>query len=280
MKQRRAFTLIELLVVIAIIAILAAILFPVFAQAKLAAKKAASLSNTKQLGLGNLMYSSDFDDLFVAQGEPGPANGWGWNMTWIMHTLPYMKNYGILLDPTDSIKAKDGTGPKFSYVANGIFAGKCTPSWGGWNMVGVIQSNRSWVNNYTTAVSQTQIPLVAETILFATRYNVHPTSWMYSGGIEGSFSPWASVLMMSDGVDNGVSLPGQKNGPWTKPVADYDGVIVNVYGGQSPFTFTDGHSKSMKPTATVDMAKGITNNNAGGCVEAGYWKMWDATRTQ
>lgn len=280
MKQRRAFTLIELLVVIAIIAILAAILFPVFAQAKLAAKKAASLSNTKQLGLGSIMYSADNDDMFVAQGEPGPGNGWGWNMTWIMHTLPYMKNYGILLDPTDSIKAKDGTGPKFSYVANGIFAGDCQPSWAGWNMIGVIQSNRSWVNNYNSAVSQTQIPLVADTILFATRYNVHPTSWMYSGGIEGSFSPWASVLMMSDGVDNGVSLPGQKNGPWTAPVSNYDGVIVNVYGGQSPFAFTDGHAKSMKPTATVDMAKGITNNNAGGCVEAGYWKMWDATRTQ
>ena len=55
MKTRTAFTLIELLVVIAIIAILAAILFPVFAQAKLAAKKTASLSNIKQLGLAGLM---------------------------------------------------------------------------------------------------------------------------------------------------------------------------------------------------------------------------------
>src|ERR1700678_1553068 len=63
MKNRSAFTLIELLVVIAIIAILAAILFPVFAQAKLAAKKIASLSNVKQLDLGILMYSNDHDDV-------------------------------------------------------------------------------------------------------------------------------------------------------------------------------------------------------------------------
>ena len=60
----RAFTLIELLVVIAIIAILAAILFPVFAQAKEAAKKTSSLSNGKQQGLCMLVYTADYDDLF------------------------------------------------------------------------------------------------------------------------------------------------------------------------------------------------------------------------
>lgn len=62
--MKRAFTLIELLVVIAIIAILAAILYPVFAQAKLAAKKSRALSQMKQLGLAVYMYSSDYDDFF------------------------------------------------------------------------------------------------------------------------------------------------------------------------------------------------------------------------
>jgi prepilin-type N-terminal cleavage/methylation domain-containing protein len=65
--MKRAFTLIELLVVIAIIAILAAILFPVFAQAKTSAKKAVSISNQKQIGLGLMMYSTDFDDLYPRQ---------------------------------------------------------------------------------------------------------------------------------------------------------------------------------------------------------------------
>ncbi|HTQ10447.1 MAG TPA: prepilin-type N-terminal cleavage/methylation domain-containing protein, partial [Fimbriimonadaceae bacterium] len=62
--MKHAFTLIELLVVIAIIAILAAILFPVFAQAKAAAKKTADLSNNKQLNLAVIMYMGDVDDCF------------------------------------------------------------------------------------------------------------------------------------------------------------------------------------------------------------------------
>jgi prepilin-type N-terminal cleavage/methylation domain-containing protein len=65
--MKKAFTLIELLVVIAIIAILAAILFPVFAQAKLAAKKAVSISNQKQIALGLIMYAGDSDDVYPRQ---------------------------------------------------------------------------------------------------------------------------------------------------------------------------------------------------------------------
>ena len=62
LSLKRAFTLIELLVVIAIIAILAAILFPVFAQAKAAAKKTVCVSNVKQVSLANIMYSGDYDE--------------------------------------------------------------------------------------------------------------------------------------------------------------------------------------------------------------------------
>jgi prepilin-type N-terminal cleavage/methylation domain-containing protein len=75
---RKGFTLIELLVVIAIIAILAAILFPVFAQAKLAAKKASDLSNLKQIGLSSIMYINDYDDTYYPHRincyEPGTVS--------------------------------------------------------------------------------------------------------------------------------------------------------------------------------------------------------------
>src|SRR5579862_7266477 len=63
-RKARAFTLIELLVVIAIIAILAAILFPVFARAREAARKTACLSNMKQLGLASQMYKQDYDETY------------------------------------------------------------------------------------------------------------------------------------------------------------------------------------------------------------------------
>ncbi|CAN5419418.1 hypothetical protein BH11ARM2_BH11ARM2_36980 [soil metagenome] len=85
--MKRAFTLIELLVVIAIIAILAAILFPVFAQAKAAAKKTACLSNAKQIVIGTMIYSSDNEDKFPSIYD-GPNNGGDP----IYVTYPYVKN--------------------------------------------------------------------------------------------------------------------------------------------------------------------------------------------
>jgi prepilin-type N-terminal cleavage/methylation domain-containing protein len=100
MARRNAFTLIELLVVIAIIAILAAILFPVFAQAKESAKDTANLSNQKQTGLAILMYSADFEDTFplCQRYEPSVAALFGLS-TWQIETQPYIKNWGILQHP-------------------------------------------------------------------------------------------------------------------------------------------------------------------------------------
>jgi prepilin-type N-terminal cleavage/methylation domain-containing protein/prepilin-type processing-associated H-X9-DG protein len=87
----RAFTLIELLVVIAIIAILAAILFPVFAQAKTAAKKTGCLNNLKQIGTGLMMYMSDNDDMFPRGTYRRPDFGSA-RFTWREATHPYIKS--------------------------------------------------------------------------------------------------------------------------------------------------------------------------------------------
>lgn len=92
----RAFTLIELLVVIAIIAILAAILFPVFAQAKAAAKRTSDLSNVKQLALGVMMYMNDSDDMTpLFRVVENGGDWWTAKMTgWKDFTSPYIKNGG------------------------------------------------------------------------------------------------------------------------------------------------------------------------------------------
>jgi len=95
MKQTKAFTLIELLVVIAIIAILAAILFPVFAQAKAAAKKTAAMSNAKQIGISMKMYNGDYDD----------ANVYAW-WDWNVPLAPYTKNWDIFIDPATGANKK------------------------------------------------------------------------------------------------------------------------------------------------------------------------------
>src|SRR5688572_4048061 len=87
----RAFTLIELLVVIAIIAILAAILFPVFAQAKVAAKKTQALSNLKQLGTATYLYMNDWD---------GVVNRKWWDIH--VDLLPYTKSIDIFTDPAST----------------------------------------------------------------------------------------------------------------------------------------------------------------------------------
>src|SRR5665213_1145935 len=92
-----AFTLIELLVVIAIIAILAAILFPVFARAKAAAKDTVDLSNANQIGLAYKLYNIDSDDtmpIFYAYNSSPPAGHPGHKGTELL-LLPYTKNQGV-----------------------------------------------------------------------------------------------------------------------------------------------------------------------------------------
>lgn len=114
MKRKRGFTLIELLVVIAIIAILAAILFPVFAKAREAARKSSCISNMKQIGLGMLMYAQDYDEKFPAgknNCSHGPFDSWNqagmgiddfhMQAQWFAYVVqPYIKNQGVFKCPS------------------------------------------------------------------------------------------------------------------------------------------------------------------------------------
>lgn len=151
------FTLIELLVVIAIIAILAAILFPVFAQAKVAAKKASSISNLKQMGTAANIYLADYDDVFmITYGRDNVFGGYTWNTlipvpaTWptglsqddinrnsahfANNMQPYMKNLDILACPgtggfsaggtyVPAVAAQPTGLKKISYTYNGLLNG-------------------------------------------------------------------------------------------------------------------------------------------------------------
>jgi len=105
-KRFRGFTLIELLVVIAIIAILAAILFPVFAQAREKARQATCISNFKEIGLGMMMYVQDYDEFYMAgQREipPYTGNNQAHTLDWTYEIGPYIKNgsLGSLVQSSD-----------------------------------------------------------------------------------------------------------------------------------------------------------------------------------
>ncbi|MFO7947123.1 MAG: DUF1559 domain-containing protein [Armatimonadota bacterium] len=94
--MRKGFTLIELLVVIAIIAILAAILFPVFARAREKARQTSCLSNVKQIALGVMMYAQDYDETLCGLSNASPAA----NNQWFEVLQPYIKNKAILVCPS------------------------------------------------------------------------------------------------------------------------------------------------------------------------------------
>ena len=134
--MRRGFTLIELLVVIAIIAILAAILFPVFARAREKARQASCSSNMKQIGLAFLMYAQDYDERFpqLRQGNchnpagrrVNHANGQQCNY-WIECVAPYVKNDQLFLCPSNSDRGYNGdwqdTSLRHGYAQNAYLCG-------------------------------------------------------------------------------------------------------------------------------------------------------------
>jgi prepilin-type N-terminal cleavage/methylation domain-containing protein/prepilin-type processing-associated H-X9-DG protein len=121
--RRNGFTLIELLVVIAIIAILAAILFPVFAKAREKARSASCLSNFKQMCAAAKQYTSDYDEDWVPDlwSDWGPT---GW-VTWMEMNNPYIKNKDIFLCPSASTAPAD-----YGYTGDANWSWSyCWPGW-------------------------------------------------------------------------------------------------------------------------------------------------------
>ena len=280
--KRRGFTLIELLVVIAIIAILAAILFPVFAQAKAAAKKTVDLSNLKQQTLAIIMYEADVDDVIPFGLD---AN---WQAAWPLLVSPYVKNgalgakdfgktAGLFRSPFDT-SAAAGTGidpvalalgTTISYGANGYF--DCNA---GCVLHGLFTPMaQGWIAPDTK--SSTVVTKPAETVLLAGKYNTEAVSYGSMGvftafygsvfiGPENWFD-WGAPGEIPNGNPTATGwINGAVNAPY--PLGPR-GAVGLTTAGNSNFSFSDGHAKSLKPTATNPDPIGKPEQN-----------MWNADR--
>lgn len=231
---RKGFTLIELLVVIAIIAILAAILFPVFAQAREKARATSCLSNAKQLGLAVLMYAQDNDETYPM----GCDNNW-WALNWATTTQPYIKNINILRCPSDSKGRQadvDWAGPRISWASNGLIKWVNNAN----RMLGVMGMVQSWVSDNTATLAKVGRP--ADTIMLAEKHDEDNVMWWGPRSMFYSNSVWNWYWGCG-------SIPEGKRAPAAYP-NDKAGCVPIVHSGMANFTFCDGHAKAMKPEAT------------------------------
>lgn len=274
--KHKAFTLIELLVVIAIIAILAAILFPVFAQAKLAAKKASSVSNTKQLTLGTIIYSNDADDIFpYANPIQNPTTlqwedtlGW-WGPGWAFKSQPYIKNVGIFVAPGDQATTSGAwKRPAMSYAINAYIDN----FWGG--SYGAVQIGGDWTG-WTPKPTGSSIGRPADTILLGERHNQDYGPKMLATfgndaghGMQGNAPftgvDWLDTWLGPSEIPDGAQLTNGVPNAWPKGPA---GTTSSPWSGKSNFAFVDGHVKTLVPTQTDPDKWGQPDKN-----------MWDAGR--
>jgi prepilin-type N-terminal cleavage/methylation domain-containing protein/prepilin-type processing-associated H-X9-DG protein len=246
-KVRRGFTLIELLVVIAIIAILAAILFPVFAQAREKARGASCLSNLKQMGVAWMMYAQDYDEQYTVSAPGGDAN-WGDCPSmkdrshfggWVGNLLvPYAKNVNIFTCPSN---------PKLSTVnygngcagPNNNNAALAQTKWG------IPYIYASYGYNYISLENQSMASVNRPAELIAIYDAISPwTDCGYADGASGC-GIWAQRDIPAFFKKMGIPLAkGMQD-----PAKNWVGGVVNEvapHNNTVNYMFADGHAKASR----------------------------------
>ncbi|MBD3175512.1 MAG: DUF1559 domain-containing protein [Armatimonadia bacterium] len=226
MFARRAFTLIELLVVIAIIAILAAILFPVFAKAREKARQTSCLSNLRQIGTSIMMYASDYDETYPVNyqdASSGPGSVDQIPYTWPNRLEPYTRNTQIFACPSD------GRPPHVDFPGcRPILLSYCWNS----NMGIDIPAYYSWLPRRVTTMSEVRAP--AQCVML----NDDSSDWLAAG--------WGGRFNTLDSPD------------WADIF--YPEVLRARHHEGDNFMFADGHAKWQATSSIVeiDTWNGIT----------------------
>ncbi|RYG37518.1 prepilin-type N-terminal cleavage/methylation domain-containing protein [bacterium] len=242
---RKAFTLIELLVVIAIIAILAAILFPVFAQAKAAAKKTVDLSNVKQIGTGMFLYAGDSDDMFPRSDYQTPERQPWAAFTWREASGPYIKN-GITM-----VTWASSNGQPVPIADNGIWQSPAGPQGGryGYSAHRALVPIIDWEfpNDIVPSRNSNSLERIAETLLVTTV------------GINPEWGGAANSMEVHPYWHGGAQSPLQFTGPNSGARWDNDLGSANDnkgfympryrYTESANVLWADSHAKSVKKGA-------------------------------
>ncbi len=181
-KTTRGFTLIELLVVIAIIAILAAILLPVFARARENARRSSCLSNTKQLGLAALQYTQDYDERLPVSIDTAAPQTY-----WFQQIQPYLKSNQVLFCPSDSVSNSD---PALLSYVNVSY---------GWNYVYLTYNCCGGYGNGGANLSQIQS--VSETVMLGDSNNVGAGASPYVIANQDYYAPYAPPARHLEGAN-------------------------------------------------------------------------------
>ncbi len=272
----KGFTLIELLVVIAIIAILAAILFPVFAQAREKARQSSCLSNEKQLSLGILQYVQDYDETFPLGFDQ--ASGWV-GSGWPVRVQPYIKNLQVFHCPDDSLNGGAPVPPNYpwegvfiSYAANGYYGNWAGTSFAEQGVMATSGYDPGWLSTASASGGQIQRP--SESILLTEKFAKDAQDGNAATPSFGTFDQVSGF-----GPQCVIAGPSYGGGWGEQNIPDGTRVDSNLFGlgknggvsvhhtGMANFAFCDGHVKAMKPANTNPDPTNQPQNN-----------MWNTNR--
>ena len=246
-KGRKGFTLIELLVVIAIIAILAAILFPVFARARENARRSSCQSNLKQIGLGMIQYSQDYDEKLVNAwfgpggfGDSGPTNG---VYKWMDATQPYLKSTQLFTCPSNSNGLT--TNASGNFIPALQLPGNSNQNYGSYAINSAyFDAPQSGVGNRAPGNSNPPVALASIE---------EPATTIWAGDGNGGYSiAWGGGGNAADPTEPAIApiggLPSIGGGSLQ------DGSIVERHLETVNVLYTDGHVKASKMAALATLS--------------------------